>query len=116
MERAAGNSFLLGKAVMLSNQKPRLDKGQRSRGAVGDIATPLKISAAACTRIVAVSPFARATKKDIVDFVAMHSKALIVLPGKRSNTPSPKKIQRAIRGGSVVFAEGEKGKLSLIHI
>lgn len=110
MEREAGNAFLLGKAVMLSNQKPRLNTGRRSRGAVGNIATPARISAAACTRIIAVSPFASATKKDIVDFVAMHSKALIVLPGNRSNTPSPKKIQRAIRGRSVVFVEGEKGK------
>lgn len=110
MEREAGNSVLLGKAVRLSHQKPRLNKAQRSRGAVGNIATPGKISAAACTRIIAVSPFARATKKEIVDFVAMHSKALIVLPGNRNNTPSPQNIQRAIRGGSVVFAEGEKGK------
>ena len=110
MERATRNAFLLGKAVMLSDAKSRLNKGHGLQSAIGNDAKRVEISAAGCKRIIAVSPFASATKKEIVDFIAMYSKALIVLPGNRSNTPSPRKIQNAIRGGSVVFAEGAKGK------
>src|SRR5690242_17007029 len=95
---------------MLSNQKPRFNKGHGSRITIGSHAKPVSISGVGCTRIIAVSPFARATKEEIADFLATHRKALIVLPGNWSNTPSPRKIQRAIRGGSVVFAEGVKGK------
>jgi hypothetical protein len=105
-----GNAFLLGKALMLSNQKPRLSRKGASRSSLGNAAGPVEISAAGCTRVIAISPFARATKKEIVDFVAMHPKSLIVLPGNWSNTPSVRKIQRAIHGGSVVFTEGAKGK------
>jgi hypothetical protein len=110
MERAARTPFLLGKAVMLANQKPRLDKGRRSGCAVGNIANRVKISAAACTRIIAVSPFASATKQEILDFVGAQRKALVVLPGNQTNTPSPGQIRRVLRGGALAFAEGKKAK------
>lgn len=95
---------------MLFNRKSRLNKRHGSRIAIGSAATPLRIFGARCMRIIAVSPFTRATKKEIEDFIATRPRALIVLPGSWTNTPSPRKIQCAIRGGSVVFAEGEKGK------
>jgi len=111
MERAAGNPFVLGKGGgPSSKQKPGLNKGHGSRSPIGSEAKPASISGARCTRIIAVSPFARATKKEIADFVATHPKALIVLPGNSSNTPSPRQIQRVIRSGAMTFAEGAKGK------
>lgn len=109
MARRERSAFILGKGVNLSKPKYKAGKGQRYP--IGDTATPGILKAAAgCTKIIAASPFASATKKEILDFVAMHRKALIVLPGKARNTPSARQIQRVIRNESVVFAEGEKGR------
>jgi hypothetical protein len=69
-----------------------------------------KTAAADCERIIAISPFASATKKDILRFLATLPKAMIVLPGNSTNTPSPREIQTVMRRGSVVFAEGGKRK------
>jgi hypothetical protein len=63
-----------------------------------------------CKKIIAVSPFASATKQEILDFIREQPKALIVLPGNQNNTPSPGQIQRVLHGGALAFAEGKKGK------
>jgi hypothetical protein len=55
-----------------------------------------------------VSPFEIATGQEVLRFLATLPKALIILPGNYRNTPSPHQIQRVIRRGSVVFAEGPR--------
>jgi hypothetical protein len=63
-------------------------------------------------KIFAVSPFTKASRAEILRFLAGLPRALVLLPGRSSNTPSSNQIQRVIRTGSWVFVEGPgtKGK------
>lgn len=97
--------------MSLVNPKHRVRKRQTSSSAAGGARLPTpKLPATGCTEIIAISPFASATKKEILHFLAMHPKALIVLPGNGGNTPSPRQIQRSMHRGSIVFAEGKERK------
>ena len=57
-------------------------------------------------KVCAVSPFERATSKDILSFLEMTQAELVVLPGVfKKNTPSPLKAQRRIRSSVAVLVE-----------
>lgn len=60
-------------------------------------------------KLCAVSPFTNASEAEILEFLANATAALVLLPGRSQNTPSPEKVQSAIRSGVSVFVEG-KGK------
>jgi hypothetical protein len=62
-------------------------------------------------RIFAVSPFKKATRWEILDFLSKLPQGLIVLPGHCGNTPSPRQIQRVIAPGAMAFVEGPGRKV-----
>lgn len=63
-------------------------------------------------KVCAVSPWADASKSDILAFLGEEAAELVVLPGVFKNTPSQHEVQRNIRPGVAVFVEygGSKGK------
>jgi hypothetical protein len=61
-------------------------------------------------RVFAVTPFENASRKEVLGFLDTLPQALIVLPGRSGNTPSPHQIQGVIRRGSTVFVEGPGSK------
>ena len=60
-------------------------------------------------KLCAVSPFTNTSEAEIVAFLSDSTAALVLLPGRSRNTPSPEKVQSAIRSSVSVFVEG-KGK------
>jgi hypothetical protein len=113
MERKTGNAFLLGEDVSLpKGQESGLNKTPGSRSAIRNTTArgTARMPVSRCTKMIAISPFTSATKQEILDFIRAQPKALIVLPGNQSNTPSPRQIQRVISTGAMVFAEGAKGQ------
>src|SRR5690242_881103 len=62
-------------------------------------------------RLFAVSPFKRATRQEILAFLAKLPQGLIVLPGHCGNTPSPLQIQHVIAPGAMTFVEGPGRKV-----
>jgi hypothetical protein len=62
-------------------------------------------------RIFAVSPFKRATRKEILPFISGLPRGLIILPGHSGNSPSPRQVQHAMRHGSIAFVEGPGRKV-----
>lgn len=60
-------------------------------------------------KLCAVSPFTNTSEAEILAFLANATAALVLLPGRSQNTPSPEKVQSAICSGVSVFVEG-KGK------
>lgn len=65
-------------------------------------------------KLCAVSPFQKASKSEILAFLATATADLVVLPGHSSNTPVPDEVQSVIQGNVSVFVEGKGGTPCLV--
>lgn len=57
-------------------------------------------------RIIIVSPYFSASKREILNFLSARRADLFVLPGACHNSPTPSEVQKVINAGSSVFVEG----------